>query len=465
MKGRRPSLRRRLGVVSAAAVAVAVIGVSVAAWLLLRDQLSNVVNERLDRQVVFAVKIDSAGMRSNVQSGGPDTPLYQTVFPDGSSLTPVGQASIPVSAVDRQVARRALYDTTEDVKINGTSYRVLTRWIRTKQTGPNGHAVQIAVDLSEMNGTLASFGLVLALTGGVGIAAAGVLSYWLTRAGLRPVDRVVAAAEHIASTQDLSAAVSVDQRDPHEVTRVAESMNSMLNALGASRDAQRQLVEDASHELATPLTSLRTNVDLLLRAENHPERRLESADKQRLLQDVQAQMHELDHLIEEVVELARDPRSGEQVEEIDLADVVRSAMTRARARTPQVDFTLTEAPAMVRGQANALERAVLNLLDNAAKWGPPGLPVEVLVRQWGASVEIKVADRGPGIAEDDLERVFERFHRTKEARQMPGSGLGLAIVRQVVQGHGGRAWMSRRKGGGTEAWIRLPQVGSAATAL
>lgn len=421
MKGRRPSLRRRLGVVSAAAVAVAVIGVSVAAWLLLRDQLSNVVNERLDRQVVFAVKIDSAGMRSTVQSGGPDTPLYQTVFPDGSSLTPVGQASIPVSPADRQVARRELYDTTEDVKINGTSYRVLTRWIRTKQTGPNGHAVQIAIDLSEMNGTLASFGLVLALTGGVGIAAAGVLSYWLTR--------------------------------------VAESMNSMLNALGASRDAQRQLVEDASHELATPLTSLRTNVDLLLRAENHPERRLESADKQRLLQDVQAQMRELDHLIDEVVELARDPRSGEEVEEIDLAEVVRSAMTRARARTPQVDFTLMETPAMVRGQANALERAVLNLLDNAAKWGPPGLPVEVLVRQWGASVEVKVADRGPGIAEDDLERVFERFHRTKEARQMPGSGLGLAIVRQVVQGHGGRAWMSRRDGGGTEAWIQLPQVG------
>jgi two-component system sensor histidine kinase MprB len=120
VKGRRPSLRRRLGVVSAAAVAVAVIGVSVAAWLLLRDQLSNVVNERLDRQVVFAVKIDSSGMRSTVQSGGPDTPLYQTVFPDGSSLTPVGQASIPVSATDRQVARRELYDTAEDVKINGT---------------------------------------------------------------------------------------------------------------------------------------------------------------------------------------------------------------------------------------------------------------------------------------------------------------------------------------------------------
>jgi two-component system, OmpR family, sensor histidine kinase MprB len=160
--------------------------------------------------------------------------------------------AIPVSSTDRQVARGELYDTTEDVKINGTSYRVLTQWIRTKQTGPSGHAVQIAIDLSEMNSTLASFGLVLALAGGVGIAAAGVLGYLLTRAGLRPVDRVVAAAEHVASTQDLSAAVAVDRRDPDEVTRVAESMNSMLTALGASRNAQRQLVENASHELATP---------------------------------------------------------------------------------------------------------------------------------------------------------------------------------------------------------------------
>jgi two-component system, OmpR family, sensor histidine kinase MprB len=200
-----------------------------------------------------------------------------------------------------------------------------------------------------------------------------------------------------------------------------------------------------------------------LRAENHPERRLESADKQRLLQDVQAQMHELDHLIEEVVELARDPQTNEEVEDVDLAEVVRSAMTRARARTPQVDFTLTEAPALVRGQASALERAVLNLLDNAAKWGPPGTPVEVLVRLWGASAEVKVADRGPGIAPEDLERVFERFHRTKEARPMPGSGLGLAIVRHVVTGHGGRAWMSRRSGGGTEAWIQLPQAGPPVT--
>lgn len=442
--------------VSAAAVAIAVVGVSLGAWLLLKDQLGSVVDERLNRQVGFAIKMDSAGMRTPAPESGPDTPLLQTVFPDGSWLTPPGQAAIPVSATEREVARRERYDTTEDVKINGTAYRVLTRWIHTKQTGANGRAIQIAVDLSEMNGTLARFGLILALTGIVGIAAAGILGYLLTRAGLRPVDRVAAAAEHVASTQDLGAAVPVAHNDPDEVSRVAESINAMLAALGASKAAQRQLVEDASHELATPLTSLRTNVDLLLRAENHPERQLEPEDRQRLLQDVQAQMHELDHLIEEVVELARDPLSGEEVVTLDVSEVVRSAVTRARARTPQFEFQLTEAPVLVRGRASTLERAVLNLLDNAAKWGPSEAPVEVLVRARGASAEIMVADRGPGIADGDLERVFERFHRSREARSMPGSGLGLAIVRQVVQEHGGRAWMAHRDGGGTEAWIQLP---------
>jgi two-component system, OmpR family, sensor histidine kinase MprB len=447
--------------VSAAAVAIAVVGVSLGAWLLLREQLGGVVNERLNRQVGFAIKMDSAGMRRPAPETGPDTPLLQTVFPDGSWLTPPGQAVIPVSATERGVARQEHPDTTEDVKINGASYRVLTRWIRTKQTGANGRAIQIAVDLSEMNGTLARFGLIMALTGFVGIAAAGILGYLLTRAGLRPVGRVAAAAEHVASTQDLGAAVPVAHNDPDEVARVAESINAMLAALGAARDAQRQLVEDASHELATPLTSLRTNVDLLLRAENHPERQLAPEDRQRLLHDIQAQMRELDHLIEEVVELARDPLSGEEVIELDLAEVVRVAVTRARARTPQVEFHLAETPVLVRGRAAALERAVLNLVDNAAKWGPPEVPVEVLVRERGASAEIMVADRGPGIADGDLERVFERFHRSREARSMPGSGLGLAIVRKVVREHGGRAWMAHRDGGGTEAWIQLPSVAPA----
>jgi len=134
-------------VVSAAAVAIAVVGVSLGAWLLLRDQLGSVVDERLNRQVGFAIKMDSAGMRTPAPESGPDTPLLQTVFPDGSWLTPPGQAAIPVSATEREVARRERYDTTEDVKINSTAYRVLTRWIHTKQTGANGRAIQIGTEL------------------------------------------------------------------------------------------------------------------------------------------------------------------------------------------------------------------------------------------------------------------------------------------------------------------------------
>jgi two-component system sensor histidine kinase MprB len=136
--------------------------------------------------------------------------------------------------------------------------------------------------------------------------------------------------------------------------------------------------------------------------------------------------------------------------------VVRDAVGRARTRTPEVPFALTAAPVAVVGKRMSLERAVLNLLDNAAKWSPPGETVGVDVRRRNGVARVTVADRGPGVPEADLERVFERFHRTAEARALPGSGLGLAIVRQVVTSHGGRAWLARRDGGGTEACIELP---------
>jgi two-component system sensor histidine kinase MprB len=267
---------------------------------------------------------------------------------------------------------------------------------------------------------------------------------------------VAGAAAHVAATQDLHAAVPIARREPAEVASVAASVNHMLMALGMSREAQRQLVDDASHELATPLTSLRTNVNLLLRAERDPTRQLSDVDRQRLLTDIEAQMGELDQLIEEVVDVARDPGYGEEITELDLADVVRAAVIRARTRTPDVLFTLTEQPVPMYGKRASLERAVLNLLDNAAKWNPANEPVFVDVRRINGRATVSVADSGPGVPAADLERVFERFHRTDDARAMPGSGLGLAIVRQVVQSHGGRAWLARRPTGGTVAHFELP---------
>jgi len=450
---RRPTLRRRLTTLSAAAVAVAVVGVSVAAWLLLRLELRDEVAGDLGQQVEnLALYHDPTKLASPPAWVRPDvSTLFGVVEPNGSSRRPKFQsATLPVSASDVAVSIGDTEQTYRDVYVDKVHYMMVT------QHSVRGDAVQLAADMTDQDNTLTHFAVLLIGADAVAIVVAAALGYGLTVAGLQPVHRVAAAAAHVAHTQDLRAAVPIARREPAEVASVAASVNHMLMALGTSREAQRQLVDDASHELATPLTSLRTNVDLLLRAERDPDRHLSDVDRQRLLTDIEAQMGELDQLIDEVVDVARDPGYGEEITELDLADVVRSAVIRARTRTPDVLFTLTEQPSPMYGKRASLERAVLNLLDNAAKWNPANEPVFVDVQRVDHRATVTVADSGPGVPEADLERVFERFHRTADARAMPGSGLGLSIVRQVVQSHGGRAWLARRPGGGTAAYIEVP---------
>ncbi len=450
---RRPTLRRRLTTLTAAAVAIAVLGVSLAAWLLLRLEMRNEVAGDLGQQAddisqhYDPTKLASppAWARSDVST------LFGVVEPNGHSRRPHFQSlSLPVTETDVAVALGDSPPVLRDVRIHHVHYMMIT------QHSVRGDAVQLAADLTDQDDTLTHFAVLLLGADAVAIVVAAALGYGLTLAGLQPVHRVASAAAHVAATQDLHAAVPITPHETAEVASVAASVNQMLTALGMSREAQRQLVDDASHELATPLTSLRTNVNLLLRAERNPERQLSGSDRQRLLIDIEAQMGELDQLIEEVVDVARDPGYGEEITELDLADVVRAAVTRARARTPEVTFALTEQSVPVIGKRGSLERAVLNLLDNAAKWNPPGEPVYVDVQRLAGLAAITVTDSGPGVPDADLERVFERFHRTDDARAMPGSGLGLAIVRQVVLSHGGHAWLSRRAEGGTVAHIAVP---------
>jgi two-component system sensor histidine kinase MprB len=450
---RRPTLRRRLTILTAAAVAIAVIGVSVAAWLLLRLEMRNEVASDLGQQADdLAQHYDPTKLASPPAWVRPDvSTLFGVVEPNGHGRRPKFQSvSLPVDATDVSVALGDSLPVYRDVYVHRVHYMLIT------EHSVRGDAVQLAADMTDQDDTLTHFAVLLAGADAVAIVVAAALGYGLTVAGLKPVHRVAGAAAHVAATQDLNAAVPIAGHEPAEVASVAASVNQMLGALGMSREAQRQLVDDASHELATPLTSLRTNVNLLLRAERNPQRQLSDTDRQRLLTDIEAQMGELDQLIEEVVDVARDPGYGEELTELDLADVVRNAVLRARIRTPEVTFALTEQSIPMIGKRGSLERAVLNLLDNAAKWNPPGEPVYVDVQRLAGLASITVTDSGPGLADPDLERVFERFHRTDEARAMPGSGLGLAIVRQVVQSHGGRAWLSRRTEGGTVAHIAVP---------
>ena len=222
----------------------------------------------------------------------------------------------------------------------------------------------------------------------------------------------------------------------------------MLAALEDSARAQRQLVSDASHELRTPLTSLRTNIEVLSR-----DGVLDPKERENLLRDVSEQLIEMSALVAELVELARGDEKAADPEDVRLDLVAAEAIDRTRRNRPGVTFKPQLEESLVRGVPSTIERAVSNLLDNAAKWSPPGGEVDVIVRNG----EVAVRDRGPGIAEEDVPFVFDRFYRAPSARSMPGSGLGLAIVRQVAEAHGGTVCVEAPTDGGTRMRLTLPK--------
>jgi two-component system sensor histidine kinase MprB len=440
------SLRTRLTVMTAAAVAIAVIGVAMTSWLLVRAKLYQQFDAQLRSYAQLAAKASSpADALATLRVADRQTPdsgpgrqfglAVQFIDRTGRSVAVAGDLpAVPVSDGARQVAAGQLPDVSEVVQIGHDRYRVWT------VARPDG-AAQVARDAEPIENTLAELGLWHVLVGLIGVAGAAAVGRAVARAVLRPVDLLTAGAERVARTQDLSSGIPVSGKG--EIARLADAFNAMLAALGESRNAQRRLVEDAGHELRTPLTSLRNNVELLIHASaEHDTAKVLSADDQaRLLTDLNVQTVELTTLIGELVELSKEDTVPEPVERLELADVVGSAVERVRPRAPHVRIETSLARAEVNGRPVSLERAVLNLLDNAAKWSPPGGTVQVSVRAEEESgkpvARITVADEGPGIPDKDLAHVFERFYRAESARALPGSGLGLAIVEQTVTLHGG----------------------------
>lgn len=451
----RIPLRTRLTTLATAAVAVAVIAVSVAAILLIRDALLDQFDRELRDQALLAdpnaILINRGAMPWDDEK---DIPLVQVIekrFGEYKVRIPLEQtAELPVNEVDREVLTHDRTVAFQDIKIGGERYRMVT-------VPTHDGVVQFARQPVSVEQSLAKLTLLLLVIAAAGVVGAALLGRTVSRAGLAPVDRLTAATEHVATTQDLNAAIPVTGDD--EIARLGRAFNAMLAALNASRADQRRLVEDASHELRTPLTSLRTNIELLLRADESG-RSLPPGDRARLLRDLDGQMIELTHLTNELVELARNDTNAEPVEDLDLADVVVAAVERARVRVPGVRIETTLDAAPVQGRRSTLERAVLNVLDNAAKWTPADAPIEVRLsrrhltgRMWA---ELLVEDHGPGVAEEDVPRIFERFYRSTSARSMPGSGLGLAIVHQAVTSHGGIVTVGRGASGGAVFRILLP---------
>ena len=441
------SFRARIAVSTAAAVALTVALASVLVYLVAREQVRAPVDDALEQR---AAEISGQPLRVFDAPGGgtflavrPEfgeaRGYVQLVKSDGAVLLPPRQdIELPVDDAVRAVAVGASPAFWKDVDVDGAHLRVFTF-----AYGPEA-AVQVARPLGEADKALEQIGLFLLLITAGGVVIAAGLGLVVARAALAPVTRLTETAERVTETRDLSERIHLSGRD--ELSRLAASFNTMLAALEESTRAQRQLVADASHELRTPLTSVRTNIEVLA-----SDRTLPADERRRLLADVVEQLSEMTMLIAELIELARAEQTTAEPEDLRFDALVADAVERARRNRPGVSYSTELEESVVRGVPTTIERAVTNLLDNAAKWSPPGTTIEVTVR----GGQLAVRDHGPGIADEDLPYVFDRFYRARSARGMPGSGLGLAIVRQVAEAHGGDVVVEHADGGGTRMVLDL----------
>ena len=369
--------------------------------------------------------------------GGP-TGFVQLYRPNGKVLRSSG-VSLPVTPAAKEVASGTRNAFFSDVSIDGQHARMLT------EPGPGGGVWEVALPLADTERTLHHLSWLLGLICLGGVALAALLGAIVARAASAPLKRLTGAAERVTRTQDLGHRIETGESD--ELGRLAASFNTMLAALERSRTAQRQLISDASHELRTPITSVRANLDALALGDALP-----AAERARVIAAAQAQLGELTTLVGDLVSLSQT-----EVEEIELEDVrldvaAGEAVARARLHAPERTFELDTEPCLVRVAPGRLARAIANLLDNACEWSGPAKPIEVRV----AGGVLEVRDQGPGILAEDLPRVFDRFYRAADARGRPGSGLGLAIVRQFAESHGGSVHAANDPDGGALLTIELP---------
>ena len=442
------TFRTRLTLAAAAAVAIAVVVASGITYALVRSELRGQVDETLvTRARDLPPRLDIFGGPGGQQFLGLRPERFggvavftQVVTSDGEAIVPRdARGRLPISERALAAARGEIDERFfEDAEVENTHVRMLTI------PAERGYAVQVARSLEEVDAVLNRISRFLLLIAAAGIAIAAALGLLVARAVLAPVQRLTRTAVEVSETRDLSR--RIDAAGADELARLASTFKTMLGALEDSARAQRQLVSDASHELRTPLTSLRTNIEVLARDQALP-----PGEREQLLRDVAEQLTEMTALIAELVELARGDQAPAEPQDVRLDLAAAEAIERTRRNRPGIEFRPELEETLVHGVPHTIERAISNLLDNAAKWSPPGGEVEVTVRDG----EVVVRDHGPGIDEKDLPFVFDRFYRADAARGMPGSGLGLSIVRQVAEAHGGTVTAEAAEGGGTRMRLRL----------
>jgi two-component system sensor histidine kinase MprB len=445
------TLRTRVTLAAGVAVLLAVVAVSVAVYVVVRDNLHEQIDASLSHR-----RLGQQGFPHDLPQGFPRDPsnvprhvplvhdaFFQVVDRDGGIVAAFDDRPLPVTADVIAVARGERGESFFDADVDGTPVRVYAA------PAGQGTALEVGRSLAEVEQALRQLVWTLAAISLAAVGLAAVVGRLVAAAAVAPVRRVAEAADRVARTGELSHRIAVSSGD--DLGRLAASFNTMLDALRESLARQRQLVADASHELRTPLAAVRTNVEVLARADE-----LAPDDRALLIRETVAQIGELTRLVGDLVELARGDGQEEPFTIVDLDDLTRGAVDAVGRNHPSVAFRVDGAPSPIRGAPGRVSRAVSNLIDNAAKWSPPGAAVEIAVREG----TVTVRDHGPGVDPADLPHVFDRFYRSPRARTMPGSGLGLAIVKQVADSHGGTVTAATAAGGGALFVLRFPKAGA-----
>jgi two-component system sensor histidine kinase MprB len=451
-------LRQRLGLISAAAVGVAILIAAAVCYLVVRGQLLGQVDSALQQQAAMVQADPHACGGSNLPSlpasAGGGAPIWQVVNSGGGVVCNQGQVPLPFTSPVRSIVSNGSGQYITNVDVSGVPLRELVLPVRVSAGFGPGEpaALQLARPLGGVDHVLSRLRLILFVLCAGGVALAAGLGRMAARRVLAPLAEVAETAEHISETEDLSSRIRVHADD--EVGALATRFNAMIERLQGSRAAldesvraQRQLVADASHELRTPVTSLRTNIEILLDGGE-----LSEEDRRRLLTDVVEQSEELSALVNDLIELARGDLPPGSVEDVRLDHVVEESVARARRNSPDIEVRASLLGVTMDGVPERLGRAINNLLDNAARHSSSGDVVEVIVDDRG----VVVRDHGSGVDPEDLPYVFDRFYRGANSRGRQGSGLGLAIVRQVALQHGGSVGVANAPNGGAIFTMRLP---------
>ncbi|WP_405949837.1 HAMP domain-containing histidine kinase [Streptomyces prunicolor] len=366
----------------------------------------------------------------------------QVLGPDGGVLDS-GSPALPVTGDDRAIAGDRVAGKTaehKDVAVAEDVYRIAT-----VSLGQGRGAVQVAQEFSDTEDLLRALQQRTFVLMAAVVVLAGLCGWWLARRITHRLIILTAAAEDVARTRRLGVQVPVTGYD--EVGRLGRAFDRMLGRLAQSEEDQRRLIQDAGHELRTPLTSLRTNISLLRRIDELP-----PSTREELVADLSQEARELTDLVNELVDLAAGQSDTEPPQQVDLADIAEDVAGLARRRTGRDITVRASGDTTTDGRPGMLQRAISNLVENAAKFdraGQTAIDISISGPAHPGTVRVEVLDRGPGVSETDLFRIFDRFYRAADARSLPGSGLGLSIVREVALAHGGAPFALRREGGGS----------------